>query len=335
MFNAVPSIISYSSTCALGEMKPSAGPAVLLPCYARVANIRLISSLIPEELPRLYYIDGPQPRDIHNVASVRAAVHQILRPTRDKAIILTTNHGPDSVIESGVTEVLKTSSSVIVIEDDVIPHPQFFGYCEDFFARVSLISNIQVGCGFNPFKTFLGLSLSTTFVPWGWCITRESWELYLSFRNNLSLLSPSEALQFLWLNYLHHHQPGNVESHYWHSCFHRLMVPDTYTWDIAISAWLKATNNFCSFPSQHLAVNIGVTGVHTNSSRWYHRAVMAEQRITAKMAGIGSSPLYNRALEHAFGYKMYHPRLPYVSKLLLRPLMPLIKRVHSIISRSS
>ena len=142
---------------------------------------------------RLFLIsDGPRaqrPDDAERCRQARAIVEEMIdwpcEVTRDYA---TENMGCGRRLSSGLTHAFAQLGEGIVLEDDILPHPDFFPFCTEQLARHRSNPKIHSIGGFSPLGRYSPADGAT--VPtlhnsiWGWASWQRSWSDY---RFDLSL----------------------------------------------------------------------------------------------------------------------------------------------------
>jgi hypothetical protein len=98
-----------------------------------------------------------------------------------------TNFAPGNLgcrdrIVSGLTWAFEQVEEAIILEDDVLPDPTFFSFCEQMLQRYRGDNRISMIAGFNPVQDFLHTNYSYVFSQlthiWGWATWREAWARY-------------------------------------------------------------------------------------------------------------------------------------------------------------
>jgi hypothetical protein len=131
-------------------------------------------------------IDGPRPdhqRDLELCDRVRELAEGVDWATEVHVKAESRNLGVRAAVESAVSWALEDSKDIIVLEDDCVPDPTFFAFCDQLLARyrdderVMQISGTNWGAGTS---RFLGYSYAfTSFAPiWGWATWRRAWRMY-------------------------------------------------------------------------------------------------------------------------------------------------------------
>lgn len=136
---------------------------------------------------RLYLIaDGPRatrPTDAERCREARAAVESMLdwecEVTRDYSEV---NLGSGKRISSGLTRGLAQLGEGIIIEDDILPTPEFFTFCAEMLARYRDVPSVHGISGYNPIGRYLPGERralpALTHLTWGWATWNRAWTAY-------------------------------------------------------------------------------------------------------------------------------------------------------------
>lgn len=135
--------------------------------------------------PKLFVIaDGPRPgnaEDVRLCAETRAVVEDVDWPCEVVRDFADQNLGLKRRIPSGLDRVFEEVTEAIILEDDCLPDPSFFPYCEELLERyrdderVLHISGSQLLP--DPPKEW-SYHFSRGPAVWGWATWRRAWELY-------------------------------------------------------------------------------------------------------------------------------------------------------------
>jgi hypothetical protein len=135
--------------------------------------------------PRRLFVfaDGPRAsreRDAELCAQARQVVERVdwdCEVTRDFSPV---NLGPHHRIVSGLNAAFQEAEELIVLEDDCVPHPTFFRFCEElleYYRDDERVMHIA-GNHLRP-ETRRSTPYSYTFtrwnVSWGWATWRRAW----------------------------------------------------------------------------------------------------------------------------------------------------------------
>lgn len=160
---------------------------VVLPIHDRPeTTARVVDAIAAVEPPRLYVVaDGPEAGDdaaAERCGAARRAVEEridwdpdLRRRYRER------NHGVQSVAE-GLDWVFDGEPEAIIVEDDCVPTPDFFRFCETMLERYRGDERVMAVNGTNRLGTWTRGSGDYHFVTyqgvWGWATWREAWARY-------------------------------------------------------------------------------------------------------------------------------------------------------------
>ncbi|MBD1846778.1 glycosyltransferase family 2 protein [Cyanobacteria bacterium FACHB-63] len=137
----------------------------------------------PEQL--LVIADGARadrPDEAEKCAAARAVIDSI-----DWKCELLTNYsdlnlGCKHRVASGLDWVFETVEEAIILEDDCLPHPTFFPFCEELLDRYRDDKRIMSVCGDNARLASRRTEYSYYFARstpiWGWATWRRAWQYY-------------------------------------------------------------------------------------------------------------------------------------------------------------
>lgn len=164
-----------------------------------------------------------------------------------------TNLGCKKRISSGLDWVFSTVEEAIILEDDCLPHPSFFSFCQNlleyyrFDTRVMHISgnNFQAGKS----RTNSSYYFSKYSHIWGWASWRRAWQYF------------DVDLQF-WAEFKRQNLLSQIcedpqEIRYWTKVFDQTAAGKIDNWD---SQWLFACwaqSGLSILPNVNLVTNLG------------------------------------------------------------------------------
>lgn len=145
---------------------------------------RVFAEIAKAKPPKLLVIgDGPRldrPGETEKVAACRAIINRVDWDCEVLTNYSDINLGCGRRPASGFDWVFQQVEEAIILEDDCLPHPSFFRYCEELLERyrddqrVALISgdNFQFGFRRNEDSYYF----SRYVYPWGWASWRDRWQ---------------------------------------------------------------------------------------------------------------------------------------------------------------
>lgn len=234
--------------------------------FNRPRHTRETFAVIRAQRPASLYIiaDGPRlehPVDIERCRDVREIVAQVDWPCTVHRNYAERNLGLKRRVSSGLDWVFAQVDRAIVLEDDCLPHPDFFVFCETLLEHYANDERVGVITG-NNFQAGRKRGNASYYFSkynhcWGWASWRRAWQDY---RGDLPFW-PEWQNSVDW----RHINPGRVERRYWAGIFDRVKRGEidswAYPWTASVwyRSWLTAT------PNVNLVTNIGCgpDGTHT------------------------------------------------------------------------
>jgi len=200
--------------------------------------------------------DGPRPEypsDFERCNEVRSIVENINWPCEVKRNYADVNMGCKRRVISGLNWVFSQVDSAIILEDDCLPHPDFFRYCRELLDRYANDERIYVitGDNFQDGRKRGGASyyFSKYNHVWGWATWRRAW-----IHNSPDLsFWPEWRVSVAWRR----HTPNPVERRYWSAIFDRVHRNEIDTWDYGWTASVWFHGGLTVTPNVNLVSNIG------------------------------------------------------------------------------
>jgi len=243
--------------------------AVLIIGFNRPDQMRqVIASVRQVRPPRLYLaVDGPRrdrPGEAALVQACRDLAGHIDWPCEVHTLFQESNLGCGQGVSTAITWFLEHEERGIILEDDVIPDPSFFGFCGELLERYQEDERILAisGCCFVPPE---GLSrpgdpyrFSRVAHVWGWATWRRTWAEYRLDIAGWRSGSTWGGL-FGWAG---RSLRGLA---YWASNFEMLSRRMIDTWDVQLNHEAFVTGRWTATSNVNLVRNIGFgeTATHT------------------------------------------------------------------------
>ena len=252
---------------------PLQTPVLLLTFNRPETTVHVLEAIRAARPTRLFVAsDGPRPRvatDLERVAATRVLVDEMVDWTcRVEHLYSDANQGCRVGVSSAISWFFEHVEEGIILEDDCVPHPDFFGYCTELLERYRDDDRVMNIAGDNsvdltPTDTTASYCFARQPLIWGWATWRRAWQHYDGDLNGwLSVRSDPARLGQLWQDPIERRwQAANLER------LVRTGKPDSwaYRWSftVAIRGGLSVT------PAVNLIKNVGFgpDATHTLSSR--------------------------------------------------------------------
>ena len=162
-------------------------PPVLFLLFNRPDTTELVFEAIRQAQPARLYVsaDGPRPNhkaEAERCDQARRITTKVDWPCEVKTLFRDQNLGCKSAVSSAITWFFENEEEGIVLEDDCLPAPDFFPFCEELLTRYREDRRIMAICGSNyapkAAKSKGSYYFSYFADVWGWATWRRAWSLY-------------------------------------------------------------------------------------------------------------------------------------------------------------
>jgi hypothetical protein len=159
---------------------------VLLAVFNRPRQTRNAMDRLRAARPNRLYVtaDGPRPghpTDAERCAEVRRIVAEVDWPCEVTTRFHDHNLGCRGAVGGGIGWLFEHEERGIILEDDIVPDPSFFRYCDELLERYRDDTRIGIisGCNFTAGKATSDDSylFVRNLNMWGWATWRRTWEL--------------------------------------------------------------------------------------------------------------------------------------------------------------
>jgi len=226
---------------------------------------RVFAEIAKARPPKLLVIaDGPRanhPDDAEKCAAVRAIVDNVDWDCEVLTNYSNVNLGCKRRVSSGLDWVFDIVEEAIILEDDCLPHPTFFQFCEELLEkyrddeRIAMISGNNFLVGKK--RTEYSYYFSRYTHIWGWASWRRAWDNY-----DVDMQLWPEIRDGGWLDDLLDNKKGVW---YWNYIFQNVYKGKIDSWDYqwTFSCWIQSAMTI--IPTVNLVSNIGFGSgaVHT------------------------------------------------------------------------
>jgi hypothetical protein len=245
--------------------------AVAYVVFNRPSHVKkTFDALRKARITKLYVIaDGPRAEiatDIDRCAEVRTLVEQIDWPCLVYRNYSDINLGLKKRVSSGLDWVFSQEDAAIILEDDCLPHIDFFRYCETLLKRYSNDSRVAVvsGSNFQSAESRVSNDYSYYFSKynhcWGWATWARAWQQY---QGDIPFW-PSWSRSSDWRQ----KTPNRIERRYWGKIFSEVYEGRVNSWAYPWTATVWYHGGLTATPVVNLVSNIGFDdqAVHTTDA---------------------------------------------------------------------
>lgn len=229
---------------------------ILFLVFNRPDTTRLVFEEIRKAKPQRLYIaaDGARidkPGEAEKVAQVLRIVGEVDWPCEVKTLYRNNNKGCKLAVSEAISWFFENEEMGIILEDDCLPEPSFFGFCETLLDMYQCDDRVMAICGTNLASTEnLQESYYFSGIPhiWGWATWRRVWAEYDVEMKDLEKVCDSVAAQShfskaIWC--------------YWKRFFKEVRDGLVNTWDVQFSYLAIKSGRLSIFPKRNLISNIG------------------------------------------------------------------------------
>ena len=235
-------------------------PPVLILAWRRPHTLlQVINALRPIGPTQLYVAcDGPnpdRPGEAHKVEATRSLIdHEIDWPCEIHKLYSDVNQGCRLGVSRAITWFFEHVEEGIILEDDCVPHPDFFPYCQNLLDRYRYDNRVWCISGSNFQNGHWRGNGSYYFSRynhcWGWASWRRCWQHYDAELSNWPLFRDSGYLRSVF--------EDPIELSYWYRIWQVLYVtgkPDSwaYRWMFTCSI----NGGLTALPNRNLVSNVG------------------------------------------------------------------------------
>jgi hypothetical protein len=216
----------------------------------------------PEQL--FIIADGPRNEaELSKCLSARAITENIDWPCEVRRQYLKKNRGVRYAPPEGISWVFEHVDRAIFLEDDCLPNPSFFPFCEELLERYKDDERIMhiSGNNFEPLGKYSSEdSYWFSHIPylWGWATWKRAWKFYDPSMHDWPQIRNSEILKKAF--------PDKAVLNRWQYVLDNYFTGKAYSWD---GPWVIAClerEGLCINPGTNLVTNIGFGSEATHSS---------------------------------------------------------------------
>jgi hypothetical protein len=232
---------------------------------------RVFAEIAKTKPPKLLVVgDGPRASrqgEAEKVAATRAIIQRVDWDCEVLTNFAETNLGCKKRVSSGIDWVFEQVEEAIILEDDCLPDPTFFRFCQEMLERYRNDQRIGMISGdnfqFGQKRGSASYYFSRYNHIWGWASWRRAWKHY---DVDIPFWPELKRLRTLWPQMM-----DENEYKYWENAFDAVYAGRIDTWDYqwTLSVWRQGM--LTVLPTVNLIENIGFgeSATHTKGPSIY------------------------------------------------------------------
>tara|TARA_B100000131_G_scaffold318823_1_gene363475 strand:- start:5542 stop:6534 length:993 start_codon:yes stop_codon:yes gene_type:complete len=205
----------------------------------------------------IFYIDGFDGKNDENIKKTIEVVKKNWVFGEKIINIREKNYGCKFNIIEGISEVLSSSKSAIILEDDLILSKNYLNFINSSLNKYEAEEKVWSISGWaHPqlITTRGGSSFSTLTSPWGWGTWSENWDIFIKNKyyekNLIPGLSKKERKEFLFYGF----------ANYWEEAIKKDLEGENSVWDAYWYQAIYLNKGFTLFPNTSHVQNKGFDG---------------------------------------------------------------------------
>lgn len=243
-------------------------PVVLLLFNRPTLTAQVFAEVARARPPRLLVVaDGPRPDhpdDAAKCAAVRAVIDGVDWPCEVLTNYAERNMGLRQRVASGLDWAFSLTEEAIILEDDCVPHPTFFRFCDELLQRYRHDERVMVISGDNfqygRRRTDDSYYFSRYNHCWGWASWRRAWQHF-----DMDMQLWPQIREGGWLEDI---LADPLAVPYWKTIFQRTYENKINSWAYrwTFACWVQS--GLTILPNVNLISNVGYNqeATHTTGS---------------------------------------------------------------------
>lgn len=299
---------------------------VVFVIFNRPEQTRRVFEAIRAARPNTLLVIADGPRTEHERAAcdaTRAIVETIDWPCNVQKNYSEKNLGCRVRLSSGFTWAFEQVERAIILEDDCLPDPSFFTFCEEMLEKYANDTRVMHISGnfFQEKNRCFSSTASYYFssIPhiWGWATWRRAWKLYDVDLAVWPQIQHTRTLE---------HKLGHAAYEYWSRVWDDYYKGQINSWD---GQWFFAClthNGLCINPNVNLVSNIGfgTNATHTRSAESTFAHIPTQEmtfplrhpaRVGADARADTFTFRYNFGIDRTFRHRLARPLKQYAPDL--------------------
>lgn len=241
---------------------------ILFLVFNRPSTTKIVFETIRHAKPPRLYIaaDGPRENKLEDAKlcqEVKGIVSDIDWNCEVITLFRNKNLGCKKAVSSAITWFFEKEEEGIILEDDVLPLPCFFNYCDELLEKYRNVEDVAMISGnnliskrFNPEESYFFSHYANI---WGWATWKRTWRQYdvemkdwNSWSKNGNLRNISDNTPYF--------------EYYWKDQIQAIHDGKMDTWDFQLFFLLWRIKGLCIVPKNNLTSNLGFGTIATHTT---------------------------------------------------------------------
>lgn len=236
---------------------------ILLLIFNRPDTTRVVFDAIRKAKPPRLFVaaDGPRANRVAEdeaCLEARSVLDLVDWPCEVKTLFRDHNLGCRQAVSSAIDWFFENVEEGVIVEDDIVPNPDFFNYCDAALDRYREALEIMMVAGYNPLGANVVSSesfFSENPTIWGWATWRSRWKMYD--------VTMSDWSKKRFLAVTKNRLPWYVRE-YFIDAYEKTKSGVINTWDYQWTWQIQKNKALVLKPAANLITNIGVDGAHAS-----------------------------------------------------------------------
>ncbi|MDR6762529.1 hypothetical protein J2Y38_002740 [Flavobacterium sp. 2755] len=243
---------------------------ILFLIFNRPDTTKVVFDEIKKQKPKYLFIaaDGARPNVVQDAEKCKITRDLVLEgidwECEVKTLFRDENLGCGLAVSQAITWFFDNVEQGIILEDDCLPHPSFFNYCQELLEKYKEDENIYAinGSNLHSEKRVDNSSyfFSNYAFVWGWASWKRAWKQYDFDLKHLE--------KFKTNNLINRIDNRAIFKNYWIPIFEKVLNKEIDTWDYQWSFSIWNNQGIVIAPNVNLVSNLGfgINATHTTGS---------------------------------------------------------------------
>jgi len=273
---------------------------ILIICFKRYEKTLELFNRIKSISPKKLYvaIDGARNEEEKLKVDKVASIFQ--NPDCDFEIEVRrseVNQGCKYGVFNAINWFFKHEEYGIILEDDILPYPQFFPYCEELLEKYKDDKKIACISGWSYFYNKKIENYDATYYfshvqsSWGWATWKDRWEM-------IDLEMKNTKFEEIEKNFINDGLPDEIIEYYRWIYDNKICFDTTWDYQFCLSVLMK-NNMYCIQPLKTFVRNVGDTdATHTSGVDLNKSEVIEENFVMKHPDGFFYNPSFDVIRNH-------------------------------------